>query len=760
MKKNNQHFAKIRYSACMLGVVMTFSGCSTTSTEPKLSYDLNAAKQLFNDRQLGETAVENKNGIQQSELQRKDVRRKLVQFRYAPLSFENQDFRDYLKRMSIDAAYQTDSMGKQKQESMTGVERSLFQKERLNKRRLLVIREMNKMQSQLNAFGIPLILSKKQVQAQLTFRETPLTVVLQKLSNQTGVQIQLTEKLRSTRKKISGHYQGDMLSVLHQMQKANLVEVRIGATENDILIISPNEANESKYEMQGYVDPFSQAISDEDGQLILMQYNELVASLSGGDPDRFIRRLADMRPPSIGGGITQAYEKIDKFGTNLKRLLSAFDKETSDIQEGFIKISSIGEGEISETIRSKGVIDRAVCPGEELVTEKIFIYKESPKEIVKFLDNYFNTSGVKKNLVTELTATSQKAPSVIGSDANPGLSSGNANAPAKAPSEISVSVAEKKQAIVKQVKENRELLDAERCAFINSDIKFKVLEDPSGVIVTGSVQQIELAVRLTEDIDIPTQQVLAEVFLVEVQKNWAKTIESRVARNSGKVLYGSGTISQVMDFSSNIKSTGGLQGQVISQAGDINAFINLIESNSVGRSISSPTLIAKNNEEAEISKVVTLRYKLTTAIQNPLTSPIGAVPNQQIQKLDVPLKLKIKPAINQHNKHVTLNFEYEETTLNPEPADSPIEKGTTKNSIITTLETAPGDVVVLAGLFKEGNSKALSGLPGTTALNPLNLFLGGADNMSTQSTELLVFIKPTVIEPKSQFSQSTSAKRQ
>jgi general secretion pathway protein D len=289
---------------------------------------------------------------------------------------------------------------------------------------------------------------------------------------------------------------------------------------------------------------------------------------------------------------------------------------------------------------------------------------------------------------------------------------------------------------------------------------FKVIEDPTGIIVTGTAQQIELAVRLTDDVDIATKQVLAEVFLVEVQKNWERTIQTKFGAGNATRTVSVGAVGNVVDAATLATSKGinGMQGKFTANSPDIEGFINLLETNAVGRNISSPTLIAKNGEEAEINKIITLRKTVQTVVTAAQTGAVAqpALPNQQVQKLDVPLKLKIKPIINQHNKHVTLRFEYEETSLNSDPADSPIEKGTTKNSITTTLETAPGEVVVLAGLFKEANSQTTNSLPGFSGLGAFATLFGGSNALSTLSTELLVFIKPTVIEPKSQVSQAKS----
>jgi general secretion pathway protein D len=393
---------------------------------------------------------------------------------------------------------------------------------------------------------------------------------------------------------------------------------------------------------------------------------------------------------------------------------------------------------------ARGLMDRNVCPGQELITEKLFVYQESPAKVVEFLESYFNANDTRTLKVAKTdeaddapVAEVAKAPAVAASSAAP--ASVKPAAPATKESNAS---------------------NADRCASDATKSAFKVIKDPTGVIVTGSVQQIELASRLADDVDIATKQVLAEVFLVEVQKNWERTIQTKFGAGNTTRALSVGAVGNVIDATTlaTAKGINGAQGKFTASSPDITGFINLLETNAVGRNISSPTLIAKNGEVAEINKVITLRKTLTTSTPQPAASPLPAVPNQQVKELQVPLKLKIKPTVNIHNKHVTLEFAYEETSLNADPADSPIEKGTTKNSITTTLETAPGDVVVLAGLFKESNSKSTNTLPGASGLGVAATLLGGANAVSTLSTELLVFIKPTVVEPRANLSQANTVR--
>ena len=70
-----------------------------------------------------------------------------------------------------------------------------------------------------------------------------------------------------------------------------------------------------------------------------------------------------------------------------------------------------------------------------------------------------------------------------------------------------------------------------------------------------------------------------------------------------------------------------------------------------------------------------------------------------------------------------------------------------QSKINTEFIAAPGDVIVLAGLYTEDNSKTRNGLPGTTRLPLLSSVLGTtSDTLKTQ--EMIIFLAPEVITPK------------
>jgi type IV pilus assembly protein PilQ len=91
-------------------------------------------------------------------------------------------------------------------------------------------------------------------------------------------------------------------------------------------------------------------------------------------------------------------------------------------------------------------------------------------------------------------------------------------------------------------------------------------------------------------------------------------------------------------------------------------------------------------------------------------------------------------------------FSFKEDTIDSETT-SPDQTAETRNEINTRILAAPGDVAVLAGLYRQTTSDQVDGIPGLTGNSVAAGLLGGASSTSKVRSELLVFIAPTVLEP-------------
>ena len=289
------------------------------------------------------------------------------------------------------------------------------------------------------------------------------------------------------------------------------------------------------------------------------------------------------------------------------------------------------------------------------------------------------------------------------------------------------------------------------------------------VIVTGFKHDVDLAASLIESLDKADKQVLVEVFMVNVVKDWKRQLQGRLEnalRTPAK------TDSSFSDLPTDVRSAygdlvevrdNGLLGvrgalNFANRAAAANSFtlnnfrlglgwtIDFMESNSLGRKVSSPTILALNGCEAQIEKSET-RYLPIISTSAPVVTPGGqTVPGEATttyQERQAKLSLVVTPTINSLNDHVRLKVDFNDDFFVTDDANS----DKIQSKINTEFIAAPGDVIVLAGLFTEDNSKTRNGLPGTTSV-PLVSSLLGTSSDAQKTQEMVIFLAPEVITPK------------
>ena len=289
------------------------------------------------------------------------------------------------------------------------------------------------------------------------------------------------------------------------------------------------------------------------------------------------------------------------------------------------------------------------------------------------------------------------------------------------------------------------------------------------VMITGFRHDIELVSELMESFDKPDKQVLVEVFMVNVAKNWQRQLQSKL---ENAVRTAAKTDPDIAELPDTIKSQlpglievrdnslVGVRGALnfANRAAAANTFtlnnfrlglawtIDFMETNSLGRKVSSPTILALDGCQAQIEKSET-RYLPVTATSAPVVTPGGqTVPGEvttTYEPRQATLSLNVTPTINPLNDHVRLKITFNDDFFVTGDANS----DKIQSKINTEFIAAPGDVIVLAGLYTEDNSKSRNGLPGATSLPILGTFLGTSSD-AKNSQEMVIFLAPEVITPK------------
>ncbi|MBT6566605.1 MAG: hypothetical protein HON06_06990 [Candidatus Puniceispirillum sp.] len=173
------------------------------------------------------------------------------------------------------------------------------------------------------------------------------------------------------------------------------------------------------------------------------------------------------------------------------------------------------------------------------------------------------------------------------------------------------------------------------------------------------------------------------------------------------------------------------------------------ESNKLARLVSSPTILVADGETAEISRIQKARV---SRIEQSAGDNGTVLTNTVIDEFLAPFQLTIgEVKINRINKTVQLEVELEYTRFASALSSVTNETDETTDTITTKFWSAPGDVIVLAGLTRNSETTNTTGLPGTTGkLGAIAPALGGSDGIENTLSETIIFMAPTVIDPSAE----------
>ncbi len=196
--------------------------------------------------------------------------------------------------------------------------------------------------------------------------------------------------------------------------------------------------------------------------------------------------------------------------------------------------------------------------------------------------------------------------------------------------------------------------------------------------------------------------------------------------------------------------------------GNISGTVKLLEQFGNSRVLSSPKLMAMNNQTALLKVVDNLVYfeiKADTTTSN--TGPSLTTFNTTAKSVSVGVVMGVTPQINEDGR-VLLNVRPTVTRLNnqqpfvndPNPSLCDITRTNCIANPVpqiqvremeSVLQVVSGQTVILGGLMQDASSIQREQIPGTDALSePLaNLFR--FRNQGARKSELVIFLRPTVI---------------
>ena len=271
------------------------------------------------------------------------------------------------------------------------------------------------------------------------------------------------------------------------------------------------------------------------------------------------------------------------------------------------------------------------------------------------------------------------------------------------------------------------------------------------IIVRGRKPDLDVIDAVLKEIDVKTQQVLIEAFIVDASSKFSKELGARVggASVSERGSDGTTTISGVTG-GGNAASTaadialGSVAGTISNQgitgtsgigilkqvgARALKVELEALEQLDYNRVLSQPSVFTLNNQVATITQGTQIPYQTTS--DGTTTTEFK----------EAALSLTVTPSIIGDGNvllDIKVNNDSPDTSLGTD------EPSITTNEIVTKLLVSDGDIVVIGGIKKNTMYTKRGSTPGVSKVPVVgNLFKNKQEK--DDLTELLIFIAPRVV---------------
>lgn len=292
-------------------------------------------------------------------------------------------------------------------------------------------------------------------------------------------------------------------------------------------------------------------------------------------------------------------------------------------------------------------------------------------------------------------------------------------------------------------------------------------ESANALIINAPPALLANMKRVVSQVDIRRAQVLVEALIVEVNNDIANEIGvSWVSTNNAADGGTFGTVNTLgnLSLAADGTSTDTTTGDIINfvpgagltfgffKNGSLRAALRALASNTKANILSTPTIVAMDNEEADllVGQSVPFITGQSTGIASQTDNPFTT-----IERHDIGTTLKITPRINQGD---SIALQIEQTTENIAPV-VPSSVGasdiiTNKRSLKTRALIKDDEVLVIGGLIREDETEVKQKVPFLGDI-PLIGRLFSSKGITKSKSNLMVFIHPVILKDRQHVAELT-----
>ena len=287
-----------------------------------------------------------------------------------------------------------------------------------------------------------------------------------------------------------------------------------------------------------------------------------------------------------------------------------------------------------------------------------------------------------------------------------------------------------------------------------AEIDIQADESTNSLIITANKLVHNNLAKVISRLDIRRAQVMVEVIIAEVSEDLSKEIGVQLAAGSTKSNAPAfttgypGAKASLLNIATSRGSSIPADVGILAAIGKTNgtfrfaALMNALQGDAATDILSTPNVVAMDNEEAEFILGKNVPFITGTTSSSGSSTTAASNPFQTIERKDVGLTLKIKPQVNEGDS-ILLDISQEISSI-ASSNESASDLITNKRSIKTRVMVEDNQILVLGGLTQDDYSTTTQKVP---ILGDLP-FIGKAfQNNRTKKVKqnLMIFIHPVIL---------------
>jgi len=285
------------------------------------------------------------------------------------------------------------------------------------------------------------------------------------------------------------------------------------------------------------------------------------------------------------------------------------------------------------------------------------------------------------------------------------------------------------------------------------------VQSQNAIVMRGTPDELLLAQQLIDDLDKPRGEVVVDIGVLEVSKNWEKTLGFAWPNSFGVALQPNCAQSNSCGSTSTSTSTTSTTGTTsvsptlynLAHLNSTNfavtigsATLNLLLTDSNTKVLQSPRIRATDAQKATMKigsriPIATGSYQTGAA-----TALVSSLVNTQFQYQDVGVNIEMTPSIH-YDHDVTLKIKIEVSAESGTETISGVTEPIISQRVVDqTIRLREGEASILGGIQNKQESVNWNGIPGLSAI-PIIRYIFGSKDHTIQDDDIVFVVVPHIV---------------